>query len=205
MQTHRRNQSYKFGCMRSEVNKIFQDPKTADRHYMKNQMKNHIDYLDQHGIFEYQNFAQTLHEYIKNDDIQKFIQSFVDYKNKTGLSDSVFMLKQRELKKTNICEKNILLNRIALEYSKEFLLFFENYLKLYYPFMKTKNTLVESFKSKIEKLIGMEKSHKKDPFYLILNDFSTNVQNSMPKDHEVITNDDFFVFRNDDVEKIIYL
>ena len=172
---------------------------------MKNQMKNHIDYLDQHGIFEYQNFAQTLHEYIKNDDIQKFIQSFVDYKNKTGLSDSVFMLKQRELKKTNICEKNILLNRIALEYSKEFLLFFENYLKLYYPFMKTKNTLVESFKSKIEKLIGMEKSHKKDPFYLILNDFSTNVQNSMPMDHEVITNDDFFVFRNDNVEKIIYL
>lgn len=199
MQRHRKNQSYKFGCLRLEIDELFPDSLTKDRDYMRNQMKNHFDYLDQHGIYEYQNFAKTLHVYMRTGEIQKLIQSFVDYKNTKSLGKRLFLLKPRELKKANICEINILLNRIALEYSNEFLTFFENYLKLYYPLMKIRSVLVQTFKNNIDHLITIEKAYRQEK--IILNNNSSQI--SIPIEHENISNDDFFIYKNKHPKRII--
>ncbi|KAK8865409.1 hypothetical protein M9Y10_010954 [Tritrichomonas musculus] len=197
MQRFKKNQCYKIGCAGNEIKKVFQKSCTPDRSYMNEQMKVHLDYLDQQGISEYENFVQTLRDYqFSAGSILKLMQAFVDYKNSQDPSRPLFLLKPRELKKANAGEKNILFNRLSVEYSFEFLSFFENYVKFYFPLMKIKNKLIENFRTKVERLVEMRNKKNDDKVDPDSND-SYEVIDSIPYENEINADDDFFIFGDD--------
>ncbi|KAK8892414.1 hypothetical protein M9Y10_029641 [Tritrichomonas musculus] len=197
MLVHKKNQCYKIGCTGRDIMKVFQKSSTADRTYMNEQMKAHLDYLDQHGITEYQNFVQTLRDYQFNaGSILRLIEAFVDYRTRQNPAHPLFLLKPRELKKTNAGEKNILLNRLALEYSFEFLSFFQNYVQFYYPLMKIKGKLIQNIRIKIERLVEMKDKKNDDKIDMNSND-SIEILDSIPLTNEIDADDDFFMFGDD--------
>ncbi|KAK8898593.1 hypothetical protein M9Y10_000885 [Tritrichomonas musculus] len=206
MKSRKNNQSYKFGCSRNEAKMVFRNSNKTDRGYMIDQMKNHFNYLDRHGIFEYQNFIQILrdHQFMAND-ILNLLESFVFFKNQQNLSQPFFLLKPREMKKTNAGEKNILFNRLAHEYSSEFLYFFELYLNRFYPGMKTKENLIQKFKTKIDQLTRINEEPKKEFIDLNTSDNSVNLLNSIPADNEITTDDGFFLLSNEEPSDNFYV
>lgn len=197
MQRNKKNQCYKIGCIGSEIKKVFQKSYTPDRSLMNEQIKVHLDYLDQHGITEYGNFVQTLRDYQFNaGSILKLIQDFVDYKNSQDPENPLFLLKKRELKKSNDGEKNILFNRLSVEFSFEFLSFFENYVNFYFSRMKIKDKLIEKIRAKVEHLVGIRDKKNDDKLEPNSND-SLEIIDSIPYENEIKSEDDFFIFDED--------
>lgn len=126
---------------------------SKDRYYMAEMIKPNILFLDHYGISNYQNFYQLLHSYnFKSNDINEMITEFKDYINSYNLNCQIEWIKKRELKKSNNGEKNVILNRLAVEYSNEIIDFI-----LYFASKKLNNCsnieiLVKEFKSKINTL-----------------------------------------------------
>lgn len=203
MEKIKKNLRYKVGCNGIENRAIFQKSYTTDRSYMNAQMKRHLDYLDKHGISEYQNFVKILHNYLLSaHEILKLIEAFIDFKNKQNLSNNIILLKPREMKKTNSGEKNILLNRLAVEFSTEFMHFFENYICFFYPLMKTKNKLIQEFKNKIDILIS-RKNIKTDDVNMISSNEnnkldSINILDSTSIKYDTDLSEKFFIFTNNE-------
>lgn len=126
---------------------------SKDRFYMAEMIKPIILFLDHFGICNYQNFYQLLHSYnFKSNDINEMIEEFRDYINTYKVNCQIEWIKKRELKKSNYGEKNIILNRLAIEYPNEIIDFI-----LYFASKKLKNCsnieiLVNEFRSKINTL-----------------------------------------------------
>lgn len=202
MQKPKKNQSYKIGCNGLEIQKVFQNATTADRVSMKKQFEVHFDFFKEYGITNYQDFVTTLHDYkFRAGDILNLIKTFVEYKSYQNSANPIFLLKKRELKKANAGEKNVLLNRLAVEYSSEFLSFFQNYVHSYCFFSKkTKDQLIQRIRTKIERLVK-EKVEKNDETIDTISDNSSEFPDLFPLSNETdadVGYDDLDMFSNDE-------
>lgn len=125
---------------------------TADRSYMIEQMKKHFDYFETHKIERFQNFIKPLQDYgCKTEDQRKLMNEFINYMKKTKNVDIV-LLKNREMKKANSGERNILINRLVVEYPNDFIPFLKEYLQENYPTKLYSEKLVNDFQEKINQL-----------------------------------------------------
>ena len=127
---------------------------TADRVYMNDQMKIHFDYFEVHQIEKFQEFVQPLYDYGCNTGNQKkFLEEFLKYMKETK-DIEIFLLKKREINKTNSGERNILFNRLASEYPDDLLTFLKKYLYKNYPDKTNTEDFIQRFQIKIKKLIN---------------------------------------------------
>lgn len=127
---------------------------TADRVYMNDQMKIHFDYFEAHQIEKFQEFVQPLYDYGCNTGNQKkFLEEFLKYMKETK-DIEIFLLKKREINKTNSGERNILFNRLASEYPDDLLTFLKKYLYHNYPDKTNTKDFIQRFQIKIKKLIN---------------------------------------------------
>lgn len=141
------------GSSRNEVGLALQaQPTNPDRAYMNNQMSPHIDFLDKHGVNDYPSFIQSFHDYgFKAKDQLDIIIGFPKYM-KVNYSKDVFLLKNRELKKTNKGEKNVLIVRVACEFPIEFFNFVQIYIQEKFPQMLNREMLFKDIQFKINQL-----------------------------------------------------
>lgn len=147
-------QSYKFKN-RNELQEVFQKSyQTLDRHYQLKMMNPIVQYLDQNGIHEYEDFILLLkNNGFRSCDIHKLIDDFQVYINASkSINNKINWIKHRELQKSNAGEKNIILNRLAIEFPNEILFFTNDYLIRNFPSKTNKNTFIQEFRSKIEHL-----------------------------------------------------
>lgn len=169
---------------------------------MENFLNHEIDFFKELGITKYQDFVTTLHDYkFRAGDILNLIETFIEYKSYQNSENSIFLLKKRELKKTNAGEKNVLLNRLGLEYSSEFLSFFQNFVHLYCVFSKkAKDQLIQSIRTKIERLVE-EKNKKNDETIDTISDNSSEFPDYLPLSNEIDADNgynDLYMFSNDE-------
>ena len=126
---------------------------TADRCYMNKQMKDHFDYFESRKVEEFQNFIKPLHKYgCKTEDQRELFAEFIEYM-KINKNIDIFLLKKREMKKANAGERNILMNRIAIEYPNEFMTFLKKFLSQKYPLKLCTKNIIKQFQEKVKKLI----------------------------------------------------
>lgn len=120
--------SRKVSCMRNEMDGLLApDQSNIDQLYMNDQLRVHLNFIDQYQIKEYPNISQTLHEHgFRAIDEQTLIKEYQSYRISQG--PSFTLLKPRELKKANSGQRNIILVRLALEFSCDFLDFVKNYI-----------------------------------------------------------------------------
>lgn len=124
-----------------------------DRFYMAEMMKPIIIYLDKFGVKNYQDFYHLMHNYgFRSNDFTDMITEFKDFINSINTNSKIEWIKKRELKKSNYCEKNIILNRLVVEYQHEMIEFFK-----IYAFKKMNGSinaelLLNDFKAKISEI-----------------------------------------------------
>lgn len=152
-------ESHMFKSQHDLMLEFQKDGGTKDRKNMGKMMKPALNYLDQNGITKQQNFYQNLHTFgLKANDINEMIYEFKDsinsYMQKLNYDEKIIIdwIKKRELKKSNFCEKNIVMNRLAAEYPQEFIVFINNYLLRKYPCKSDVGILVDEISIKIHKL-----------------------------------------------------
>lgn len=132
-----------------------------DRRYMNKFIKPIVDYLCGENILEYQNFTELFKKYkLKSEDIIKFINSFEYFINSQRNQKKINWLKVREIRKSNFCEKNIIINRLVHEYHDDIYLFISNHFQLNYPNMQNFQKFKEDFEKKVEDLIKQSESKK---------------------------------------------
>ncbi|KAK8871574.1 hypothetical protein M9Y10_007307 [Tritrichomonas musculus] len=118
-------QNHIFGCDRNSISLMSQiDHSNVDRNYMEMQMKSHIDYLDQNNVTQYSNFSKTFKSYgLRAEEEKELLKLFQESHH------SLFLLKPRELNKANSGERNLLFNRIALQFQGDFIIHVQEYVK----------------------------------------------------------------------------
>lgn len=142
---------------------------TKDRKYMGKVIKPIILFLNCYGVNKYQDFYQLLKNYeLKSKDISSMIIDFINYINSNGKLAKINWFKIRELKKSNSGEKNIIMNRLALEYPNEFIGFVYSYMSTIRPRDSNINILMDQFRSSIDVL------EKKKDFHFFLQHFTNN-------------------------------
>ena len=160
-QTKRNYKSHKFE--NSLLANFVVDNGTAnlDRFYMNQLIKPCVDYLNQNGIKNLQDFTRLFKKYkLKSDDIIKFIKNFQIY-IKTRIPNTEFnWIRSRELIKSNFDEKNIIINRFALEYYDFFILFVSSYFSYNYPNMNKITEFVDQIKYKTNELIKEKENNQ---------------------------------------------
>lgn len=140
-----------------------------DRYYMYIDMKPNLDVLKQNGIHEYENFYNLLHKSkLKSKNIKELIDEITKYLNANYNNKEILFLKDRQLKKSNSEEANIVLNRIACEYPEDLINFVENkYLESLQDIERQrKKSLIENLKKLVAKI-----SQQKTDNALFIQDF----------------------------------
>ena len=134
----------------SEMTKLALNASTKDRAYMGNQLRPHIKFLESRGITELPNITQMFHDIgFKAPDKLRMIISFRNFMKEEKKID-IHLLKLRELKKTNDCEKNILICALLSGYSNDFMDFLAKYIQQL-PRIQTEKLFTE-LKMKIQLL-----------------------------------------------------
>ena len=148
-------QNYRFKCkLIKEYRVFFEKGSTTDRNYMNAQMLEHLDYFEIHKVYELKNIIELLHDIrCRSPYQQKLIEEFVIHMKDTKNVD-IFLLKKREMKKANGGERNILMNRLALEYPNEFFSFVIKFINQNFPDMENKEEFYKKIKSMINELIN---------------------------------------------------
>lgn len=140
-----------------------------DRYYMYIDMKPNLDVLKQNGIHEYENFYNLFRKNkLKSKKIKELIDEITKYLNANYNNKEILFLKDRQLKKSNSEEANIVLNRIACEYPEDLINFVENkYLESLQDIERQrKKSLIENLKKLVDKI-----SQQKTDNALFIQDF----------------------------------
>lgn len=117
--------NYRFNTRNEAYAEINRGPTNKDRTYMHQMIKPNFEYLEQYGIVEYQDFILIFKKSgMVMNDIKSFINGFKNYINSQNLirntkNEVINWLNDRQLKKANSGEMNIILNRLSLEYPKQ--------------------------------------------------------------------------------------
>lgn len=128
------------------------DGTIGDRGRMNEQIKNHLDILEENGINDIQNFSKIFsdHEYISKDQ-QNIMTEFVNYMKEQN-SIKIFLLKSREMKKANENDRDIIMNRLAVEYPNNFIKFLKDHLNKNYKNKTDTEKLIQELQAKINQL-----------------------------------------------------
>lgn len=199
MMNKRKYNSYKYGNRLESFFDVPQDtvPK-MDRYYMYQQMYPIINFLREKGLTEFEDFAHLFKRYkMKNNDILCFIKSLVEYINSRTQEKKISWIRERELKKANFCEKNIIITRIIVEYYDSFLSFFSNYIIQNYFSIHNIKTFITEFESKAKDLIEKVDSNSNEK--IEINDISpvSNLHEiSLAPDIEIVSIADLYKISN---------
>lgn len=143
--------SHKFNNTEESFIKLNKGPPTVDRRIMTSQLVPIYKYLDLHGIKQYEKISQYIHSIglKRTNEIELIVklQDYIKYE----------FIKERELNKSNSCERNMVWNRIVLEYSTQTLEFVNSYLIKYHPEIKNKDEIISNLKVKFEDLKNQDK------------------------------------------------
>ena len=121
-------QSHIYNSRYEIINDFQKETSKKERIYMAEMIKPAIAILDNSGITKYQNFYMFFKKVgLKSKDIINIINEFKNYINLIKNNQKIDWIKQRELNKTNRSEKNIIFNRLALEYPNELINFIYTY------------------------------------------------------------------------------
>lgn len=131
-----------------------------DRQDMVKMLKPCFEYLDKYEVTEYQNLIESFKKIgFRADNIKNFILEFKTFINsicqerKISPIDWIVL---RTLKKANFGEKNIILNRLALEYPNELLYFAQRYIQCTYQVYANFDIFFKELQGKIEKIHGVD-------------------------------------------------
>lgn len=129
---------------------------SRDRLYMIKMLKPCFEYFDNHEIIMYQNLSDTLKKFgFRTDNIKNFILGFQDFINSHYLERNISPINwivSRTVKKANFEEKNIILNRLAIEYPNELFYYTQKYIQQYYPALVNIEIFFKEIQDKIEKI-----------------------------------------------------
>ena len=123
------------GITMKEIKEILKGGKelTPDRSYMIEQFQKHIDFFESIKVEMLKDLVQLLHDYgCRTENQRKIIEGFIVFMKENKNID-IFLLKPRELKKANAGERNILMNRLAIEYQNDFVSYIKSFLYQKYP------------------------------------------------------------------------
>lgn len=135
--------SYKSSSQEEIDALIERDPQNKERRYMKDLVSPSKNYLNDHGITVRQDYISILQKNgYKSPHIIKFCLSFADYLN-------IGWLNKRTFKKANFQEKNIIINRIVLQYESEFINFIQSKIPPNLPEIIDKRAFIQEFIDKI--------------------------------------------------------
>lgn len=150
----RKNHSYRIvGNSLEDIIKFFSLATTnPDRKYMKNEIMPHLTYLEMRGIKNISEITQFLHDIgFKAPDMNEFIYRCVDHiYNDKEKNIQLFTTRQQE--KSNASEKNIVLNRIALQFPDKIIQFFESYIDGKFTHELNRDAYVNDFKLIVQQL-----------------------------------------------------
>ena len=122
-------QSHMFNSRREFIFDFEKEGSTKDRFYMAEMIKPTIAILDNYGVTNYQNFNYLFKKAgFKAKEIILIINEFIKYINSNEQTSKINWIKKRELIKSNFGEKNIIFNRLALEYPNKLIDFIYFYL-----------------------------------------------------------------------------
>lgn len=127
---------------------------TSDRNYMKNDMKPHIEYLDTNGIKYQSDFWQMFHEFGFKVGVMRDFNFCCANNINENIENKIPIPRTRQLNKSNNCERNIFLNRMALQYPDKVLKFFESYIDVKLPRVLNRDAFVSEFKLKVQQLVN---------------------------------------------------
>lgn len=136
--------SYKSSSQKELDAIIERDPQNKERRYINNLLSPSKNYLNEQGITVRQDYISILQKNgYKSADIIKLCLSFADYLN-------IGWLNKRTFKKANFQEKNIIINRIVLQYESEFINFIQNDLPPDLPKIIDQSAFIQEFIDKIK-------------------------------------------------------
>lgn len=153
-----------YNSYRSKSDGIYEFPElnrpahNKDRYYMSKDIIPILIYLNQNNVIQ-KDFCELLKKKyrLRAQDLFKLIDGFQDYINNISQNDIIF-IRSRQLRKSNFMEKNIVLNKIAFDYSSDFLHFVENnYIKNIKLSDKRKACLIEDLKKIVNSVSNREK------------------------------------------------
>lgn len=117
--------------------------------------------LDNLSITEYLNFTDTLKKIgFKSVDIQNYIIGFHQFINNSMKINDSFWLNNRFIQKSNLNEKNLIINYMAAKYPNELLYFTKQYIETNFSIMMKVDIFFKEFQDKIQKLVGLKDNDK---------------------------------------------
>ena len=119
---------------------------TRDRAYTQKSMCPILNYLKDHNVENFQSLIQSLHK--KNLQKEGQIILLLDLMQNNKKEEISFQ--KRVLKKSNISERNALLNYYAFKYPYETKLFLEKYIPQKFPNVDDMQNLIQDLKTKID-------------------------------------------------------
>ena len=135
------------------ISEFYDSSLPKDRMYMVDMMKPIIISLDQYGITEYQDFCEILHiSGLKATEMNELISEFIRFINSNDQYNKINWIKKRELRKSNNGIKNIIFNRLAVEYPNELFYFFNTYISNKLKGRPDSNRLIQQARLGIGKL-----------------------------------------------------
>ena len=166
-------QSHMFNSRREFIFDFEKEGSTKDRFYMAEMIKPTIAILDNYGVTNYQNFNYLFKKAgFKAKEIILIINEFIKYINSNEQTSKINWIKKRELIKSNFGEKNIIFNRLALEYPNELVNFIYFYLIRKFPFSDN-NVFISEMKVLIDEI---EKQKNLDRFLKLVKNNGNNYQ-----------------------------
>lgn len=143
-------------------------------------LSNCVKYFDQQGIYNYQNFIETLKKIgFRAADIKNCIVEFLVYiKSQKNNDDDCILdwINYRFISKSNSNEKNLILNFLAHKYPNDLLYFTQKFIQNKFPILTYVDIFFNEFQEKIQKLhsssINIESKNG------INNDLNSNIVNN---------------------------
>lgn len=149
------NQSYKFDTREDFITESNQNVISKDNRYVLALINHAVNYLDSYNIQEYENIIDVFKNYgFKANQIIDFILEFKDYLidlDKT-LKPKLSWLNSRSLKKVKFSGKNIVLNRLAHEYSTQLIEFTVTFLQKSDQFNSCIDLIIKNLTLKIDSM-----------------------------------------------------
>lgn len=148
--------NHRMNSRKELIEEIQRAPVNKERSFMIKMLKNCVDYLDQYGIYEYQNLIIPLKNFgFKTNDIRDYIIGFQTYINSQNQFDdprSLNWINKRCIHKSNLLEKNLIINRLAYQYPNEILYYTNQCVRVKFPIMINIEIIFQEFQKLVDQL-----------------------------------------------------
>ncbi len=145
--------NYRFYTIKEANAEMNRGPPNKERTIMHHMLNPIVEFINKSGVKEYQDFIMIFKDSrFRMRDVQNFIFEFRDWIN--SQNKQIKWISNRGLSKSNFGEKNLILNRLAIEYPNELMIFVRSYMQNCSPEILKCESFVQDFQKKIQLLLN---------------------------------------------------